>query len=60
MFEELIEISDDELQTMQKLVQEAENLLALKNDVDKLLSTWNQGAETEVDQLAQDKVSVAI
>ncbi|MED3795464.1 methyl-accepting chemotaxis protein [Niallia alba] len=60
MFEELIEISDDELQTMQKLVQEAENLLALKNDVDKLLSTWNQGAEREVDQLAQDKVSVAI
>ncbi|WP_400245212.1 methyl-accepting chemotaxis protein [Niallia sp. JL1B1071] len=45
MFEELIGISDDELQTIQNLVQEAENLLALKNDVDKLLSTWNQHAE---------------
>ncbi|WP_414630328.1 methyl-accepting chemotaxis protein [Bacillus sp. 522_BSPC] len=59
MFEELIGISDGELQTIQKLVQEAENLLELKNDVDKLLSTWNQGVETEVGQQIEGKGSVA-
>ncbi|WP_246832149.1 methyl-accepting chemotaxis protein [Viridibacillus sp. FSL H7-0596] len=35
MFEELIEISDDELNTMQKLVLEAESLVELKDDVNK-------------------------
>lgn len=60
MFEELIGISDGELQTIQKLVQEAENLLELKNDVDKLLSTWNQGVETEVGQQIEGKGSVAV
>ncbi|SLL37075.1 Methyl-accepting chemotaxis protein 4 [Mycobacteroides abscessus subsp. abscessus] len=59
MFEELIGISDGELQTIQRLVQEAENLLELKNDVDKLLSTWNQGVETEVGQQIEGKSSVA-
>lgn len=59
MFEELIGISDGELQTIQRLVQEAENLLELKNDVDKLLSTWNQGVETEVGQQIEGKGSVA-
>lgn len=46
MFEELIEISDDELHTMQKLVQEAKNLVDLKNNVNKLLFTWNHEDET--------------
>jgi len=44
MFEELIEISDDELQTMEKLVQEAKDLVEIKNEVDKLLS-WNDRIE---------------
>lgn len=33
MFEELLEISDDELNTMEKLLQEAKSLIELKNDV---------------------------
>ena len=52
MFEELIEISDDELQTMQKLVNEAMILAALKNDVDKLLFALNQNGETVEAEIA--------
>ncbi|WP_407637725.1 methyl-accepting chemotaxis protein [Bacillus ndiopicus] len=40
MFEELVEISDDELNTIQKLVEEAKNLVLLKEDVEKLLSKY--------------------
>ena len=47
MFEELVEISDDELSTMEKLVQEAENLVHLKNEAEKLLFSLNQDAETK-------------
>lgn len=47
MFEELVEISDDELSTMEKLVQEAENLVHLKNDAEKLLASLSQGVETK-------------
>ncbi|QCR33947.1 methyl-accepting chemotaxis protein [Lysinibacillus sp. SGAir0095] len=52
MFEELIGISDDELHTMQKLVQEAKSLVDLKNDVNELLFTWNY-----VDETVENKVS---
>lgn len=45
MFEELIEISDDELHTMQKLVQEAKKIVELKNNVDKVLISWNHGVK---------------
>ncbi|MEK4230929.1 methyl-accepting chemotaxis protein [Solibacillus sp. FSL H8-0538] len=44
MFEELVEISDDEFNTMQNLVQEAKNLIELKND-EKLFSL-DKGVET--------------
>ena len=47
MFEELVEISDDELSTMEKLVQEAENLVHLKNEAEKLLLSLNQDDETK-------------
>lgn len=47
MFEELVEISDDELNTMQKLVQEADNLVHLKNDAENLLSSLSQDTETK-------------
>ena len=47
MFEELVEISDDELQTMEKLLQEAKNLVNLKNDAEKLLSSLNIDVEIE-------------
>ena len=47
MFEELVEISDDELSTMEKLVQEAENLVHLKNEAEKLLFSLNQDVETK-------------
>ena len=42
MFEELIEISNDELSTMQKLVEEAENLINLKESANKLLLLFNK------------------
>ncbi|MGE7920035.1 methyl-accepting chemotaxis protein [Viridibacillus sp. NPDC093762] len=63
MFEELIEISDDELNTMEKLVQEAKSLLELRNDVNKLQFTLNQGfetAEAKVGQDTENKVSVSV
>lgn len=47
MFEELVGISDDELNTMQKLVQEAEYLVDLKNDAEKLLSSLNHGSSDQ-------------
>ncbi|MGE7114459.1 methyl-accepting chemotaxis protein [Lysinibacillus sp. NPDC047702] len=47
MFEELVGISDDELNTMEKLVQEAEHLVYLKNDAEKILLSLNHGVETE-------------
>lgn len=47
MFEELVEISDDELQTMDQLVNEAKTLVELKNDLDKLISSWNEKVETK-------------
>ncbi|MGM9951709.1 MAG: methyl-accepting chemotaxis protein [Lysinibacillus sp.] len=47
MFEELLGISDDELQTMEKLVQEARNLADLKKEADKLFSSRKQDIEAE-------------
>lgn len=46
MFEELIEISDDELNTMQSLVEEAKKLLELNKD--ESLFSLNEEVETEV------------
>jgi methyl-accepting chemotaxis protein len=46
MFEELIEINDDELHTMKQLVQEAQNLIELKNNVNKLLFASDHVGET--------------
>ncbi|MDM5250405.1 MULTISPECIES: methyl-accepting chemotaxis protein [unclassified Lysinibacillus] len=46
MFEELVGISDDELNTMQKLVQEAEHLIDFKNDAEKILSSLNHRVES--------------
>ncbi|MCT6923008.1 methyl-accepting chemotaxis protein [Metasolibacillus sp.] len=40
MFEELVEISDDELMTMQKLVDEAQSLVTIKEDVERMLSKY--------------------
>ncbi|KAB7665046.1 methyl-accepting chemotaxis protein [Bacillus sp. B1-b2] len=54
MFEELIEISDDELNMMNILVQEANKLVDLKNDVDKLLLVWNHGVEEEASVAKED------
>ena len=47
MFEELVGISDDELNTMDKLLHEAKNLVDLKNEEEQLLSSFNIDAETE-------------
>ncbi|MBS4171680.1 methyl-accepting chemotaxis protein [Bacillus sp. FJAT-49736] len=63
MFEELVEISDDELNTIQKLVEEAKSLVKIKNDVEKLLSSWNQSVKTleaKVGQDTKNKASVAV
>ncbi|MBY0124378.1 methyl-accepting chemotaxis protein [Bacillus sp. S/N-304-OC-R1] len=54
MFEELVEISDDELVTMQKLVQEAKNLVETTNDVNKLLNEWKHSVETSEAKMSQD------
>lgn len=47
MFEELVGISDDELQTMEKLLYEAKNLVASKNETEKLLYSLNHSGEAE-------------
>ncbi|WEG17238.1 methyl-accepting chemotaxis protein [Alkalihalophilus pseudofirmus] len=47
MFEELIEISDDEQRIIQILVQEAETLLEAENGSNQVLSSWAPRNETE-------------
>lgn len=45
MFEELMEISDEELQTMDKLLKEVEALVELKADTDQLLQSFKEDSQ---------------